>query len=370
MHDTTIKLARPGATINDDQVTGLHVRVTPSGKKAFYLYYRTQHGIPRRPKLGDYGTLSLADARRIARDMKMKVAEGRDPSREKQLSKDEPDMQALFLKAFAEHWSKRVPEYRKEVERIWYKDIAPRVGKLRVKDVSYQDCRQVHESSKNNHALAILSKLLRLAETYEMRPVRSNPCDAVERRRGRKRKRFATPKEISAIGQLLTKYIDQYPEHVAFLYVMMFSGARPTEIGRATPDQVRPIEHNGQTFGVLEWDIGKNKDARSIYLPPQAMAALARLPQDRKLLCGIKTPRTLWRIIRKEAGCQDLWARDWRRTFTTVGLGSGQQLDMLAELLGHRDVQTTKIYAKLMEEKAFEAVAQTASIMEKMLQGA
>jgi len=369
MHDSTIKLAEPGATLYDDQVTGLHVRVSKRGAKSFYLYYRTKDRTPRRPKLGDYGILSLAKAREIARDLLVKVAEGKDPTRER-LTKSET-MTELFEKAFADHWSKRVPEYQKEVRRLWTKDIQPKIGKLKVKDVTYQDCLKVHESvtSKTNHTLAIVSKMLSLAERYELRPVNSNPCTAIERRPRGKRKRFASPTEIASIGPLLEKYAAQYPEHVAFLYLMMFTGARPTEIGRASRAQVSPVVINGETYGKLVWEMGKNKETREVYLPPQAMKVIDSLPKNRDRLVGVKTPRKLWRIIREEAGCPDLWARDWRRTFATVGLGSGQNLDMIGELLGHKDPKTTKVYAKLMEDKAFLAVKNNAAIVEKMLKG-
>ena len=47
---------------NDSKITGLHLRVYSSGKKVFYLYFRTQSGEQRRPKIGDATSISVEAA--------------------------------------------------------------------------------------------------------------------------------------------------------------------------------------------------------------------------------------------------------------------------------------------------------------------
>jgi integrase len=63
----------------------------------------------------------------------------------------------------------------------------------------------------------------------------------------------------------------------------------------------------------------------------------------------------LWEKVSAEAGCPDLWARDLRRTFATVGMSSGIKMDTISELLNHKSVQTTKLYAKLNDDARVEA---------------
>jgi site-specific recombinase XerD len=58
-----------------------------------------------------------------------------------------------------------------------------------------------------------------------------------------------------------------------------------------------------------------------------------------------------------------------RRTFATVALSNGVPIGQVGELLGHASTQTTKIYAKLLEETAHAAAAKTAGLMAGMLQG-
>lgn len=155
---------------------------------------------------------------------------------------------------------------------------------------------------------------------------------------------------------------------VAFIYLLIFSGARPSEIARARWDQLERVERDGEVFGVLKFKVGKNQNPRAVFLPPQAMRVIDRLPKNRTTITGLKKlPAYLWNKVREAAGCPDLWGRDLRRTFASNGLSAGLSLSLIGELLGHESVQTTKIYAKLMEDPAFAAATTIADRVEKML---
>ena len=45
-----------------------------------------------------------------------------------------------------------------------------------------------------------------------------------------------------------------------------------------------------------------------------------------------------------------------RHTFATLSLTSGADLYTVKELLGHREIKTTQIYAKVIDEKKRQAV--------------
>src|SRR4030067_1253874 len=71
--------AKPGEEYWDESVRGLHLRATKTGRKAWYLSYRTKAGQQRRPKLADIGVMSLDQARKAARESLARVALGADP---------------------------------------------------------------------------------------------------------------------------------------------------------------------------------------------------------------------------------------------------------------------------------------------------
>lgn len=376
--NTAIDALLPGQELKDDRVPGLSVRANKTGK-SFMLYYRTRTGIPRRPKLGSCATMSLADARDLARNWLGQVSAGGDPGGEFKAARGEPTMADLWRSCEKEHYCSG-KAWDAEAKRLFTVHIKPRIGTVRVRDIAYADVDRLHKAFRDrpilaNRILSLLSKMLNLAERWEMRDLNTNPCPRVERFREKHRRRFANTAELGKIGAVLDRYAED-PVHltgVAFLYLMLFSGARPSEIANATPAMLeRHVKtEDGVTtvYGVLRIEDGKTGQ-RDVFLPAQAMAILDKLPARRQHLAGRPNlPRRLWRALRKEVGCTDLWVRDMRRTFATVGYSSGVDKKVMGNLLGHASPATTEIYAKLMEDPAHAAAAATAAEVERLLKG-
>jgi integrase len=365
----SLNAMKPGDRLKDTLVAGLEARRHPTGT-SFLLYYRTRQGVARRPKIGSYPTISIAQARDIARGLLVQVAAGNDPMASREQERQEPTMALLWDRCEQEHWHQE-QKWAREAKGIWLRVLAPKLAKTKVSALTYTDIQAIHATlSKTpnaaNRALAVASKMLSLAERWGMRPPGSNPCALVQRFQEKKRRRYAAPDEILKIGSALDK-LAANPEHatgIAFLSVLMFSGARPSEIERATPSQLEPAPGGA---AVLRIEKGKTGE-RAVYLPAQAVAALARLPKDREKLCGRATvPRRLWKAVLKESGVKGLWARDLRRTFATLALTNGVSLSQVGELLGHKSAQTTKVYALLMEDAAHKAAAGVAQSISALI---
>jgi integrase len=67
----------------DSSVTGFSVRILPGGSRTFWFQYRTpggRSGTNRMVRIGPWPTVSLADARKRARDLAGQVARGADPA--------------------------------------------------------------------------------------------------------------------------------------------------------------------------------------------------------------------------------------------------------------------------------------------------
>jgi hypothetical protein len=52
--------------LRDSEVPGFQCRVSPTGARTFFLYYRTRSGQVRRPKIGTFGDLTVDQARENA----------------------------------------------------------------------------------------------------------------------------------------------------------------------------------------------------------------------------------------------------------------------------------------------------------------
>jgi integrase len=341
-----------GATLKDDRIRGLEVRRHAAGW-SWLVYYRAA-GVVRRPKIGDYPSLTVAQARDVARKLLARVAGGEDPSQARTVALASPNMRALWERCEREHYDQS-KKWGRAAKSIYRRHLQEPLGTLKVNAVTYDDVAPIHVALKKtpneaNRTVAVLSKMLNLAERRRYRPDGSNPCQHVQRYRERKRRPYATPVEIPAIGTCLDKYAGDPKQltGVAFLLLLIFSGARPSEISNGKPSQLERVVRDGAAYGVLRLK-GKTTETtgedRNVYLPPQAMRVLDRLPPQRARLAGrVTTPRALWDRIREEVGYHDLWIRDFRRMFGTVALSSGEvTLDQLGELFGHASRQTPLI---------------------------
>lgn len=366
-----IAAAQPGAVLRDAEVPGLHLRVFPE-RKVFYLYYRTKDGRERRPKLGDYGVLTIAQARQQARAVLASVTLGADPSADQQAARAAPTVNDL-----ADRWLAEVAAGKKtgkELQRMVDKDVRPALGSLKVAEVDLETVSNLHAKltrrgpTMANRVLEIVSTMFNCAERWKMRPRGSNPCQDIEPNPERKRKRHLKSDEFPKLAALLAeKAKGRGRRAVAFIYLLLFSGARPMEIAGARWEWLETRDTPAGRIGILHLPDAK-EGARDVFLPPQAMAVLDALPRGTPTITGLKRqPRDLWRRWRAEIGLDDLWVRDTRRSFGSVALRAGHSLGIIGELLGHSSTQTTAIYAKLMDDAAESAVVETAAVIERLM---
>lgn len=369
LNNRTIATAQPGARIWDDQVRGLCLRVSATGRKAFYLVYRTRAGQQRGPKLAGIEVMTLAQARDAAREMLAKVALGGDPVAEWRAEHAAPTVAELGARWLADHEASIKPRTLKLYRDVLTNRVLPALGSLKAAAVQHEDVGRLHKSMADtptmaNRTLAALSCMFTYAEKHRLRPPGSNPCAHVRRYRETKRRRYMSRGEAPQIAAALARYETTRHRAVAFVYLLILSGARPDEIAGAKPEWLECVGDGG----VLRLPDSKT-GSRSVYLPPQVMRVLAAIPPAGGTLLGIKSPKSLWDRVRVEAGTPDLRLYDLRHTFASAALDAGYSLAQIGELLGHASTQTTKRYAHLIEEQAHEAAANTAGLLERMMSG-
>ena len=353
--DRNIKLAKPGDVLKDVRVKGLHLRVFEESR-SFYLYFRTKAGKQRRPKLGEYGSITLAQAREVAQEMMAEVAAGRDPSQARADARAEPTVSELW----DEVWKRRLKDVKSkgDLKRQWEMYLMPAFGAKRLSEVTYSmvsDFMAEHSDIpyQANRCLTLLGGMFNFA----MKPlhwVERNPCDAVTRYKEAKRRRYMTGEEAARIAEVLDRRAKSSPTMVAFMYLLILTGARKSEIRNAKWEWL-----DGNVLRLPDSKTG----AKSVYLPPQAMEVIGRLERTSGTITGVRRPDDFWRSVRKEAGCEDLRLHDLRHSFASAALSAGLSLSQIGELLGHASTQTTKRYAHLVEEVATASAAATADVI-------
>jgi integrase len=218
-----------------------------------------------------------------------------------------------------------------------------------------------------------LSYSLSQAEREDVIP--KNPFKTI-RKEDRLRLRKSLPKyltldELRLLANAETKV---NPEVRAAFFFSCFSGLRWSDLCRLKWSQVKSITaRNGENYTALELQVKKTDLPLSIPLPEQAKEILQgqkdKPHRDTDPIfpwCG-ENPDDRFRNHR----ANDLlkrWARDAgldkalqfhmaRHTFATMTLEHGADLYTVSKLLGHTNITTTTIYAKVVDDMKKRAVA-------------
>lgn len=361
---TALTAAAPGAVLRDGTIPGLHAKVSATGRR-FFLYYRTKGGTERRPKLGEYPVMTVAQARLVARELLLEVAKGNDPQAQRSAARAAPTLKEVIDQYEREHAPRRksgaaaVKLLRAHLER--------KLGGEKISAIEHHHLHALHASLAKtpvlaNRVLQHASKLFNLAEIpwgYRT-AAQGNPCKGIERFPERKRKRYMTPDEAQKIAAALDAHRAESPAAVAYIYLLILTGTRRGEIWDARWDWL-----DGNVLRLPDSKTG----AKPVYLPPAAMDVIDALPRTDGTITGIGPPYKLWYKVRKEAGCPDLRLHDLRHSFASAALAQGLTLEQIGELLGHASTQTTKRYAHLVETTAHAAAARTATAIVAEMKG-
>ncbi|WP_411820224.1 tyrosine-type recombinase/integrase [Hyphococcus formosus] len=341
----------------DEIVTGFGVRVSPRGRKSFIVQYRSG-GRTRRMSLGAQGALTPDEARNIAKSILGDVARGTDPAQIRARDRRAANVSELCERFMKEHVALQCkPTTQREYQRCCDLFIRPVLGGFKVQDVTRADVANLHHSLRDkpyqaNRVLGVLSKMFNLAELWGLRPDGSNPTRHVHKNRERKRERFLSPEEISALWSVLDKRVragEETPQVAGAFKLLLLTGCRLSEIQFLKWTYIR---------GDVIWLPDAKTGPRRVLLSRAAMAILAQLFQVRVgqyVIAGaipgepITDLQRPWRRIRAQAGIADVRIHDLRHTYASIAAMAGHSLPMIGRLLGHTQAQSTARYAHLAD---------------------
>lgn len=359
LSERAIRAAGDGAVIWDKDVKGLHFRVR-GASRGFFLCYRARTGEQRRPKLGAYGAITLTQARQAAREMLAQLALGRDPMQERAKARGERTFGDLWREYEARHVGGL--KSAAEVRAIYRRYLEKPLQNKRLSAITFETIHDLATGMRAtpiaaNRALATLSGAFAFAQ-HKLRWTTSNPCVGVPRAKEEKRRRYLTADEAQRVAAALDALEPQYPAHIAFIRLLILTGARLGEIAAARWEWL-----DGDVLRLPDSKTG----AKAIHLAPAAMAVLEALPRTSGTLTGVTTPQKIWEKVKERAGCEDVRLHDLRHSFASAALGAGLSLAQIGELLGHRNPATTHRYAHLVEEAAAVAArTATAAVVARM----
>ena len=352
----------------DDDLKGFGVRVHPSGRKVYIVKTRYR-GRVIKMTIGLCTAVSATYARVRAAEIITDARAGKNPSGRRSRAPTMRDLGKRFLKEYVPDHCKAstAEEYRRSIELF----IDPRIGKLRVPDVQRSDIAALHHNMRGtpyqaNRTLGVLSKMMNLAELWELRPDGSNPCRHVKRFKEEKRERFLSDEEYQRLGAALREIEQERSETVsaiAAVRLLMLTGCRLSEIQKL---QWEHVDLDNGELRLLDTKTG----AKVVHLGDPAIAVLRGIERQENnpwVIVGRKPGSHLtdlqhpWRRIRARAGLDDVRVHDLRHSFASGGLLVGEGLPMIGKLLGHTQVQTTARYAHLANDPVKSAANRIAS---------
>lgn len=242
--------------------------------------------------------------------------------------------------------SKTVAEY----ERLYSHCLDRYFGSRLLQDITLADIEAFHiKQSKAgkvqaNRALALLSAIMGRAVRHGLLTV--NPCREVRRNKETPKERYLSPDECQRL--ILACDLDD-SEGAAFIKLVLFTGARPSELLAARKEDI-----DGDMLRLQDSKTG----ARTIYLSEAAQEVIGYVPFAKGL-----DYRRAWERLRVYAGIDDARLYDLRHTFASSALAAGIDLGTIGQLLGHRKLQTTLRYAHLSKDKALDAARRASERM-------
>lgn len=401
-------------------VPGFGVRVRPSGRKTFIVWYRTRKDRARMLTLGRYGVLTLDQARKKARAELAKVADGADPVEERRTERHGTTVRDL-ADAYIERYAQRHKKTWREDQRRLDTYIIPALGTRQVTDVHRADVAWLHNSIgrgkpyEANRVLALVSVLFSKAEEWGFLPEGApNPARRVQRFAERSRDRYVKPAEMPALATAIDAEENLYVRAAFKLYLLTglrrseLVGLRWTDVDvderelrlgetKAGRPHVLPLSHAavevladlprmvgnpyvfaGERRGRPIGNVGKAWErirARLwLALNPEALEGLRRQAEADVKAAKRRSrhasereeaveARFLALARQRSCGPDTIRVHDLRRTVGSWLAMDGASLPLIGKVLNHSNAKTTQIYARMSKDAPRGALEELAAKM-------
>ena len=166
--DTAIRAIKPTSkTAKYFDGVGLYLEVAPSGGKWWRLKYRFQ-GKEKRISLGTYPTIGLKEARERREDTKKILANGIDPSAQRQAIKasitsiDQDSFEVVTREWFDKHVVNLAPSYSKKVRSLFERQIFPVLGAKPIAEVEPTDVLNAARHVEQTGAIETAHRLIQI----------------------------------------------------------------------------------------------------------------------------------------------------------------------------------------------------------------
>ncbi|OJW51793.1 MAG: recombinase XerD [Alphaproteobacteria bacterium 41-28] len=356
--------------VYDTKVRGLEMMVTAQGSKSFKVY-RKLNEKPIRVTLGKYPEMTVEQARTEAQKVITEMLKGKNPNDEKKKLRAETtfeDMFSLFLERYSKHNKKTWQADARTVPRFlghWFRK--------KLSAITKQEIQSLHEKIRTENGLYQANRLLERIKAIYNKAIEwgwegVNPAQGIKKFKEKSRDRFLHPDELPSFFESLDA--EQNDTIRDYIYVSLFTGVRRSNVLAMRWEDIH--------FERREWLVPETKNGE--HLRVHLVESVIDILKTRVEKYGrrewvfegsgktghLMEPKMGWKRILDRAGIKDLRLHDLRRTLGSWQAATGANSYMIGHSLGHKNSQSTAVYARLnldpvraSVEKATQAMLQT-----------
>ena len=384
--DARTKALRPGAALYrvwDLVVPGFHVRVYPTGAKAFAVQFQRPGGTKVQATLGKTDVWTVEDpkgpdgkplldkdgnprhgARSWAEGLRKIHDGGGDARAHMKAERNAQDMAAL-VKLWEEDYRHELkPSSQASYNSIIKAIIMPALGSRLVKDLDYPTVKALHRKESKvhpigaNRMITVLSRLLNIAELEGWRPRATNPCFRFQKTKETSCHRVLSAVELgrleSSIAALVTaRNLDEIAADL--IRFLALSGLRT---GEAMNLRWADVDLDRNLMVIQDHKTSASMGPKHLPLNTPLKAILQRragLTLGKLVFPGlvkdkpIQGLRHMWlRVLAvEECDLGEATPHDLRRTFMTTCTELGYPPAIGDTLLGHSLGKITDTYTRL-----------------------
>ena len=356
-----------------ESVKGLILEVMPSGKK-YFRFRRKYLGKDVAVTFGLFPNLTIEQARKLARQAAVDIAEGINPNESKRQAKAEQQREDALSISVQQLFDAYVVEFQikiksgerrqkslDDIHSMWHKHIQPRIAHIKAENISKADAENFIKLIITKSSPAVRNKCLTLLKSmFNGQPV--NPFVHIKKLAGTKRERILADHEVRRLLEALELELPIYRDVVMML---LLTGQRKSCVFSM---EWREIDHQ-RGIWLIPTSKMKVKKPHAVPLTKEAMDILTRRSQEagKGERFVFPSERSQSGHIIEKAGKGSFWHRiteraelrgtekgdnvtihDLRRTIASWSVMRGGNIQTTSKLLGHSDISiTASTYAHL-----------------------
>lgn len=349
---------------------GFGIRVLPSGAKSWFFLYHFD-GRKKRLTLGHYPSMPLAQAHQKHREALKMLEEHVDPGaalRTAKRERREAHTVAELVDDYLEKWAKPRKRTWQEDKRQLEKDVEPRWGKRKAREVTRRDVRELLEDVTGrgspiaaNRLLACVRRMFNWAVEQDI--LESAPCTGIRApAKERRKERVLSAEEIRVFWSILDRtlheskrlrvpYVGMEDSTRRALKLILVTAQRPGEVAGAHWSEF------SDGWWTIPTERAKNENAHRVPLSNLAQDVLGApgdgyvFPSPRKSVSHVH-PQALSHAVKRMfsetqddlKGVEPFTPHDLRRTAASHMTGAGVPRLTVQKILNHAEPGVTAVY--------------------------